>query len=190
MVPDGRVFLRVAEPEWADPLDPEYAARAGGRWNPPGSFPTLYLNGDVATARMQLQRLAQGAPFTMDDLDDDAYVLVAAMLPRNQSCADGVTAEGLRRLGLPPTYPLDEAGVPVAHDRCHASGAAVRAAGLRGVWCISAATRDGSGREFAWFPAGSRSRASLVWPEPLPLGRWRDAGGWSDLGLAGQPDPA
>lgn len=55
-------------------LDPGYAAAAGGRWNPPVSFPTLYLNGDVATARMRLQRLVEGAPFIMDDLDDDAYV--------------------------------------------------------------------------------------------------------------------
>lgn len=174
VVPDGRLFLRVAEPEWADPLDPNYAAAAGGRWNPPDSFPTLYLNGDVATARMQVQRLVEGTPFTMDDLDDDAYVLVAATLPRNQTCADAASATGLRRLGLPASYPVDETGEPVGHGRCQSVGTEVRVRGLRGVWCISAATRDGAGREFAWFPATSRSRGVLVWKEALPLGRWHE----------------
>jgi len=190
VVPDGRVFLRVAEPEWADPLDASYAAEAGGRWNPPASFPTLYLNGDVATARMQVQRLAEGTPFTMDDLDDDAYVLVAATLPRGQSCADAVSAAGLGRLGLPAGYPVDEAGEPVGYERCQPIGAEVRARRVRGVWCISAATRDGVGRELAWFPATARSRGRLVWDEALPLGRWREATDWVDLGLAPQPDPA
>lgn len=190
LVPDGRIFLRVAEPEWADPLDAGYAAAAGGRWNPPASFPTLYLNGDVATARLRVQRLAEGTPFTMDDLDDDAYVLVAATLPREQACADAVSAAGLRSLGLPERYPLDEVGEPVGHDGCQPIGTEVRARRLRGVWCISAATRDGAGRELAWFPATSRSRASRVWEEALPLGRWREATGWVDLGLQPQRDPA
>jgi hypothetical protein len=190
VVPDGRVFLRVAEPEWADPLDAGYAAAAGGRWNAPASFRTLYLNGDVATARMRLQRLVEGAPFTMDDLDDDAYVLVAATLPRNQTCADAVSATGLRRLGLPESYPVDEAGEPVGHGRCQSVGAEVRARGLRGVWCISVATRDGAGRGLAWFPATSRSRGRLVWEEALPLGRWREATDWVDVGLLSQQDPA
>jgi hypothetical protein len=150
-VPDGRVFLRVAEPEWSDPLD---------------------------------------APFTMDDLDDGAYVLVAATLPRNQTCADAVSPTGLRRLGLPESYPADEAGGVVGHDRCQSVGAEVRARGLRGVWCISAATRDGTGRELAWFPATARSRGRLVWEEALPLGRWREAIDWADLGLPPQQDPA
>jgi hypothetical protein len=91
-------------------------------WNPPGSWPTLYLNGDVATARMQVQRLTTGAPYTMDDPDDDAYLLVAATLPAGQTCADAVTAAGLRGLGLPETYPLDDAGQEVSHDCCQAFG--------------------------------------------------------------------
>jgi RES domain-containing protein len=188
-VPEGRVFLRVAEPGWTDPLDPTFAAAAGGRWNPPGSWPTLYLNGDVATARMQVQRLTEGAPYTMDDLDDDAYVLVTATLPAGQTCADAVTAAGLRRLGLPETYPLDGAGQEVGHDRCQATACQVREAKLRGVWCVAAASRDGEGRELAWFPVTEESRASLVWPEALPLGSWRNASSWAEIGLAAQMDP-
>jgi hypothetical protein len=50
-LPDGRVWLRVADPEWADPLDPSWAAERVGRWNPPASFPTLHLNCDVGSGR-------------------------------------------------------------------------------------------------------------------------------------------
>ena len=101
MLPNGRVWLRVADPLWTRPLDPSFAAAAGGRWNPPGSFPVLYLNADVVTARLQIDRLVEDQPFTADDLDDDAYVLVAATLPRSQTCADAVSGAGLKALGLP-----------------------------------------------------------------------------------------
>ena len=49
-VPLDPNWLRVVDPQWAQPLDPMYAARAGGRWNPPG-IPTLYLCDRVDTAR-------------------------------------------------------------------------------------------------------------------------------------------
>ncbi len=188
-LPDGRAWLRVAEPEWVDPLDASHAATAGGRWNPPGSYPTLYLNGDVPTARMQVQRLLDGTPFTLDDLDDDAYVLVAATLPRSQACADAATPSGLEALGLPASYPLDAGGAPVDHARCQAVGEAVHAGGLRGIWCVSAARRDRVGRELAWFPATARSKARPVWAAPLPLGAWRDVTAWSDIGLPEQEEP-
>lgn len=188
-LPDGRLWLRVAAPTWSDPLDPSYARQRGGRWNPPGSYPTLYLNGDVATARMRIERMIEGSPVTFDDLDDDAYLLVAAILPPAQTCADAVSASGLRALGLPDSYPLDARGEAVEHGACQAVGQRIRDQGLRGVWCRSAATADGRGRELAWFPAGRRSRARSVWADPPPLGAWRYAGTWSALGLGDQPDP-
>jgi hypothetical protein len=188
-LPDRRTWLRVANPEWSDPLDPSYAKKRGGRWNPPRSFPALYLNGDVVTARLQLERLLDGSPVRVDDLDDHAYVLIAAMLPRTQVCADAVSAAGLRGLSLPESYPRDPDGRRVDHGTCQFVGAQVRAAGIRGVWCRSACTDGGTGRELAWFPATRRSRARPAWDRPLPLGRWRDATGWSDIGLADQRDP-
>lgn len=188
-LPDGRVWLRLAEPEWEDPLDPSFAAAHGGRWNPPNSYPVLYLNGDVETARLQIGRMLAGSPVHLDDLDDAAYVLVAATLPRAQQSADAVTDSGLRALGLPPTYPLDRAGTPIGHATCQSVGMVLHGAALRGVWCRSACTSDGRGRELAWFPATRRSRARPVWDDPLPLGRWRDADGWPELGLADQADP-
>jgi hypothetical protein len=188
-LPDGRVWLRLAEPEWENPLDPSFATASGGRWNPPGSYAVLYLNGDVQTAQLQIERMLAGSPVHPDDLDDAAYVLVAATLPRSQWSADAVTAPGLRALGLPTTYPRDPSGAQIGHASCRAIGTALRRDALRGVWCRSACTSDGRGRELAWFPATLRSRARPVWDDPLPLGRWRGAVGWSDLRLAEQPDP-
>lgn len=43
-------WLRMADPGWKDALDPEYATGAGGRWNQPGSFPTLFLHEGLHTA--------------------------------------------------------------------------------------------------------------------------------------------
>lgn len=130
-----------------------------------------------------------GTPVRVDDLDEDAFVLVAAVLPRNQRVADAVTPGGLRGLGLPESYPLTAGGAPVEAEVCRPVGAAVQGRGLRGVWCRSAASEDGRGRELAWFPATGRSRARPVWDHPLPLGRWRDARGWADLGLSAQREP-
>lgn len=188
-LPDGRVWLRLADPEWSDPLDPSYARERGGRWNPPDSFATLYLNGDVATGRMQIERMLAGSPVHADDLDDHAYVLVAATLPRGQTCADATTPAGLRALALPATYPRDASGRHVGHAACQEVGSRVHGERLRGVWCRSACTADGRGRELAWFPATARSLARPVWGAPLPYGRWRHAAGWGDIELDEQPDP-
>jgi hypothetical protein len=138
---------------------------------------------------MQIERMLEGSPVHLEDLDDEAYVLVAATLPRAQECADAASQPGLRALRLPDSYPLDSDGSPIEHAICQATGAGVRAVGLRGVWCRSACSADGRGRELAWVPANRRSVARAVWEAPLPLGRWRHAAGWDELGLDDQPDP-
>jgi hypothetical protein len=190
-LPDGRVWLRVADPDWIDPLDPSYAAASGGRWNTPGSFPTLYLNGDVRTARRQIERMLVGSPVEIEDLTDEAFVLIAATLPSRQRCADAVSDSGLMALGLDARYPADRSGRPVPHGVCQEIGATVHRAGFRGVWCRSAAgSPSEGGTELAWFPASARSRARPAWPDPLVLGDWRHANDWSDIGLDPQPDPS
>lgn len=186
-LPDGRVWLRVAEPHWADPLDPSYAQHQGGRWNAPGTHATLYLNGDVATARLQLERLLDGEPFTIDDLRGDAYLLIAAVLPDDQVAADAASRSGLAALGLPASYPLDEEGREIPHATCQRIGGAMQEQ-TDGVWCRSACTGDGRGRELAWFP-GEQDRARPVWEEARPLSEWRYADQWGDLGLEEQPVP-
>jgi len=155
-LPDGASWYRVADASWDDPLDPSFAQQHGGRWNPPGSFPTLYLNGDVSTARIQIERMLDGYPADPEDLDAP-YVLVTVALPRSQIVADAVSDQGLTRLGLPTAYPIEN-GAVVPRTTCQPIGAAVRLAGLRGVHARSAATSDGSGRELAWFPARASSR--------------------------------
>jgi len=168
---DGRSWFRVADEHWDDPLDPSFAQQHGGPWNPPDSFPTLYLNEDIATARAQISRMLAGWPADSEDLDAP-FVLVTVALPRNQTVADAVTDEGLERLGLPTTYPIDAAGSEVPHRACRPIGAAVKLSGLRGAHARSAATADGSGRELAWFPARRSSRARRVAPD-RPFDDWR-----------------
>lgn len=157
---DGHAWLRIADPRWDDALDPTFAQRRGGRWNPPGSHPTLYLNEDVVTARLNLRAFVAAWPYEPEDLrEDTGPVLVAARLPRAQRVADVHTPAGVVAVGLPETYPLDEAGALVGHERCQPVGRRARDHGLRGVRCRSARAPDGAGRELAWFPATARSRA-------------------------------
>lgn len=168
-LPDGRAWLRVADEQWEDPLDPSFAQLHGGRWNPPGSFATLYLNEDIATARAQVEHLVSGFPVEPEDLDVP-FVLVTVALPRSQSAADAVTDEGLERLGLPSTYPFDDGSV-IPQATCRPIGAAVHLGGLRGVRSRSAATPDGSGRELAWYPARISSKARRIAPD-RPFDDW------------------
>lgn len=160
---DDHPWLRIADPSWANPLDSTFAAKAGGRWNPPNSHRTLYLNEDLVTARLNLRAYAAEWPWEPEDLQPDrAPVLVTAKLPRQQTVADAHTPEGVAALGLPRTYPLDQAGVAVTHGRCQSIGEAAERAGLRGIRCRSAQVPLGAGRELAWFPATNRSKARLI----------------------------
>ncbi len=163
MAPDAHVWWRIADPEWADPLDPRFAQRRGGRWNPPGSFPVLYLNEDTVTARINLRAFIARWPYEPEDLrGDTGPMLVGCVLPRRQVVCDAHSTAGIRAAGLPDTYPLDAAGAPVPHARCQSIGARAKVAGLRGVRARSAQSRDGAGRELAWFPASARSIARRV----------------------------
>ncbi len=160
---DGHEWLRIADAGWTDPLDPTFAQRIGGRWNPPDSFPTLYLNEDLATARINLTSFVAQWPYEPEDLrDDTGPVLVAATLPRRQQVADVHTKAGISAARLPPTYPLDAAGALIPQETCQSIGVKANAAGLRGVRCRSAHFPAGAGRELAWFPATARSRARHV----------------------------
>ena len=159
-LPDGDVWWRIADTAWADPLDPGFTGRQGGRWNPPNSFPVLYLNEDVVTARLNLRAFIAQWPYEPEDLrNETGPVLVGCALPRRQIVCDAHSPEGVRAAGLPGTYPLERDGVPVSRARCQSIGERIKAARLRGVRARSAQSRDGAGRELAWFPASSRSVA-------------------------------
>lgn len=160
---DGHTWFRICDAEWTDPLDPTFAQVRGGRWNPPNSWPTLYLNEDVVTARLNLEAFITGWPYRPEDLDDATGPhLAVATLPRSQMVADVHTSKGVSAVGLLATYPLDADGDTVPHAVCQAIGVEVKDAGFRGVRCRSAQAPLGAGRELAWFPATSRSRAHLI----------------------------
>lgn len=159
-VPDRWTWWRIADRAWRNPLDPSHAARTGGRWNPTGSFPVLYLNEDKVTARLNLRAFIAQWPYEPEDLrDDTGPVLVGARLPRDQQVCDVHTPEGVRGVGLPKTYPLDAGGALVPWAECQPIGVEVKGAGLRGVRARSARSAEGAGRELAWFPATARSLA-------------------------------
>ena len=162
-VPDAHVWWRIADPGWTDPLDPGFARRSGGRWNPPDSFPVLYLNEDITTAQRNLAAFVARWPYEPEDLRDDrGPMLVGCVLPRRQVVCDVHSPAGVRAAGLPDTYPWDEEGRPVPHTRCQPVGIRAKAAGLRGVRARSAQSGDGTARELAWFPASARSIARRV----------------------------
>lgn len=170
VVPADHLWVRVCLPDWVDPFDPGFAAGRGGRWTPPGSWPTLYLSRDVATARLQVTRLLEGTGVTPGDLTDDAFELVATRLPRRQEAADVVTPEGVAAAGLPPGYPDAGDGSRVGHAPCRVIAEEAYRAGLDGVECRSAASVQGTGRELAWWPRGRSSRPR---PGRVPYGSWR-----------------
>src|SRR5947199_199474 len=49
-------YVRVADPGWRDPLDGRHARARGGRWNPPESFPVVYLCATLGVARANVIR--------------------------------------------------------------------------------------------------------------------------------------
>ncbi len=172
-LPDGHTWLRIADTSWADPLDPTFAGTKGGRWNPPGSHATLYLNEDRITARLNLRLFIEGWPYEPEDLrNDTGPVLVHATLPKNQSVADVHSREGVAAVGLPSTYPLDQTGHRVPQAVCHPIGLQAKQMGLRGVRARSARTPEGAGRELAWFPATRRSRARFCSADSFETWYW------------------
>lgn len=170
-LPDGHRWWRIANPAWENPLDPDFAAHRGGRWNPPDSYPTLYLNEDLVTARLNLRLFIAQWPFEPEDLRSDTGPhLVGAALPRNQVVADVHSRLGVAQAGLHQNYPHDLNGELVPHSPCQAVGKAAKSLGLRGIRARSAQSRDGAARELAWFPASERSRARHV--ETLEFETW------------------
>lgn len=186
-LPAGHTWLRVADVSWDDPLDPTWAMRFGGRWNPPGSFPVLYLNEDLVTARAQIAELLARSPVNPEDLRADApFVLVLVVLPARQRVAEALSDEGVVAIGLPVTYPLDRSGHLVERAVCQPIGAELHEAGLRGVWYRSAKASDGGAHELVWFPAEGARRPTMV-GAPVSFRRWWEAADLEELAPRGDP---
>ena len=146
----GGLYYRVADPDWADPLDPSFAsAPPGQRWNPAG-LACLYLNHDQTTALANVMKRFVGLPYGPEDLDPATAPLLLGVDVPDGEAADAYTEAGLDALGLSATYPHDTAGDVIPHHACQPIGRAASEAGLDGVDCRSAAAD--SCRELAWFP--------------------------------------
>lgn len=145
----GGQYLRVADPGWANPLDTSFARASGGRWNPAGSFPVLYVNAEVATARTNVDRKFADLPYGPMDLRPERRPVLVALTVAEDRYVDIVTDDGCMSAGLPTSYPLDDSGREIRHETCQPVGEAAQEQGLPGIACRSAARP--TGEELAWF---------------------------------------
>jgi hypothetical protein len=150
----GGPYVRVVDPDWIRPLEGRYAARNGGRWNPPDSFPVVYLCRDAAVARAHVLRRFDGLPYSPLDLRPDRRPALVETDLGEDRFVDVVTDAGCRAASLPATYPRAAGGGEVGWDRCQPIGWAAWDQSEPGIACRSAA---GPGEELAWFQRG-RSR--------------------------------
>ena len=153
----------AAFPVW----DGAGAAAQGGRWNPPESFPVVYLTSSVAVARAYVFQKLEGQPYGPEDLRAGP-VLVRTRVPEDRY-VNAVTAAGLRDLGLPKTYPLDGRRRLVPWRRCQPIGLRAWEADLPGVAARSARAE---GEELAYFGRRKLRRGAVrsfdqwFWGEP------------------------
>jgi RES domain len=160
----GGPYLRVADPAWKDPLDGQHAALRGGRWNPPASFPVVYLCREVAVARANVDRLLADQPYGPEDLRPEAGpVLVRTRVPEDRYL-NVITDAGCRAVGLPASYPRDTRGRVVPHPRCQPIGEQAHERGLPGVAARSAVS---TGEELAYFGRRRLRRGAV-----LAFDRW------------------
>jgi hypothetical protein len=135
----GGSYNRLAEPSWANPLDTSYSRQRGGRWNPPGSFGALYLNGDLRLARLQVLHKLSGHPYGVEDLDENEQHDLVDVEVAQREWLDCVTVAGLESVGLPDTYPRHRNGRAVRHVTCQPVGQAAFDDQRPGIACRSAA---------------------------------------------------
>jgi RES domain-containing protein len=159
----GGRFSRVVDPEWKRPLDPSFAAERGGRWNPPASFPVVYLCATREVARANVRRRFAGLPYGVLDLRTDRRPgLVETDVPEHRA-VDVVTDAGCRAAGLPATYPFDARGRRIGWQRTQPIGTTAWSQDERSVACRSAALpRDERGEELAWFARTAADRLTVA----------------------------
>jgi hypothetical protein len=156
----GGTLLRVADPDWDDPLDTTYSQRNGGRWNPPGSFGALYLTVDRVGAHANVARLFVGLPYGPEDLDPDAAPRLVELDLPDEPYVDAVSNAGLTALGLPATYPFAADGSSVPHATCQPIGQRAFGEAELGIACRSAAP-GARGKELVWFANVGRTTPSI-----------------------------
>jgi len=158
----GGAYFRIADPEWADALDATYAKQRGGRWNPPPSFPVLYLNRDLKTARANVERKFAGLPYGPETLRPEDAPLLIETAVADADFVDVVTDEGCVAVELPATCPLHRNGREVGWARCQPIGLQAWGAAEAGIACRRAATRDRAGEELALFRRPGQAALGVV----------------------------
>lgn len=159
----GATYFRVADPEWADPLDGRPSMERGARWNAAGSFPVVYLNASVEMSRRFVAHKLRGHPYGPEDLDPEAGpTLVSTSVP-TAAYVDVVTDRGCRAAGLPASYPLTPAGDVVPYEMCQPIGRRAWHGGEPGIACRSATTGASLiEEELAWFQRRRRLRPTAT----------------------------
>lgn len=156
-------YHRVAEVAWENPLDGVPGVGAGGRWNPPGSFPVVYLNKTVKLARLYVAQKLRDQPYGPEDIDPETGDLLATVDLPEQEYVDVVTDEGCLAAGLPATYPTDDSGEVIPRETCWLIGDEAWRHGEHGIASRSATVgADRDDEELAWFQRGRALRADKV----------------------------
>lgn len=153
----------MADPAWRRPVDPGFAAARGGRWNPLGSFPVVYLCATRDVARANVLRRFTGLPYGLIDvLPERRPVLIETDVPDRQA-VDVTTDAGCRAAGLPATYPFDGRGRAVDWARTQPIGAVAWEQGEASIAARSAALAKGErGEELAWFVRTAEDRLRVA----------------------------
>src|SRR5271155_1081921 len=131
-------YYRVCDPLWDDCCDASFSAQYGGRWNAPGSFPVLYLNATVETAKANALRVYDGEAFGLFDLNPTSRPHLQLVDLTRCTPVDAITTDGLADVGLPDTYPTG-----IDHTVCQPIGQRVYDAEHCGIACRSAAFAEG-----------------------------------------------
>lgn len=167
----GGEYFRVADTIWANPLDGRHAAAAGGRWNPPNSFPVVYLNRDRRVSRANVARKYGGRPYGPELLRATAGPILIATTVPEADYVDVITDAGCEAVGLPREYPRAPGGNSVPGERCQPIGHQAWEAGEKGIACRSAAPgAPKDGEELAWFHLPGTT--SLAVNQRLPFADW------------------
>jgi hypothetical protein len=155
-------YVRVADPGWRRPLDPSFAAARGGRWDPPGSFPVVYLCRTRTVARQLVLNRFEGLPYGLLDVRPDRRPVLIETDVAEHRAVDVVSDAGCRAASLPATYPLDENGRTIGWDRTRPIGTAAWEQGERSIACRTAALGSaGDGEELAWFVRTQTDRLAV-----------------------------
>ena len=144
----GVVFRHIAPHRGC--LSGEGARQAGGRWNPPDSFPVLYTGLSERTVIDEFYRLAERSTLPVDSFMPRTLCILEAEL---ESVLDLRPDDGLSKVGLS----LDQLR-SYSMRECQAVGDAAHQLGLEGILAPSA---TGTGEVLAIFELNLRQSSSV-----------------------------